>query len=276
MVDWGGKVAAWFAAVAAVSAALAALVTGVTRVVLIVIAAVSFTVLVVTGPAAAWRLLREHRRKSAKQVGAAASVPVPLAEGRRDELLAGYRLPAGESLYSEDGRFQFSVGRDANLIVFWGENIRWKSDTARTRGACYLMLQEEDGQLVLYDGSGAELWAKGEHGKSLVMQSDGNLVLYSDEGAVWSSEGDLIGLWRSDQGQQTGETAPPGAVSRIVLRGGPRDGHVVQHALHPEDYVSPYAGRSHVWRRQDDQAWRPVGNEHLPVYDYVGLADTPG
>jgi hypothetical protein len=62
VVDWGGKVAAWFAGVAGVSAGLAALLVGAAKeplhgwmealfVALVIIAAVSFIALLLTGPA---------------------------------------------------------------------------------------------------------------------------------------------------------------------------------------------------------------------------------
>jgi hypothetical protein len=90
---------------------------------------------------------------------------------------------------------------------------------------------------------------------------------------------DLIG-WLGERRERAGTAEsepPPGptVVSRIILRGGPRSWHAVQHSRHPDDYVGVYGGQRHLWRRMDDQAWRPVGDQHLPVYDYVGLAADP-
>jgi MFS family permease len=73
VVDWGGKVAAWFAAVATVSAALAALIAGTAKqplhgglhilfIILVIIAAVSFAMLLLTGPRAVWAWWRNRRR----------------------------------------------------------------------------------------------------------------------------------------------------------------------------------------------------------------------
>lgn len=72
MVDWGGKVAAWFAAVTAASAALAALIAVTVKppihgwlhasfILLVIIAVVSFIVLVLTGPRAAWSAWRNRK-----------------------------------------------------------------------------------------------------------------------------------------------------------------------------------------------------------------------
>lgn len=110
--------------------------------------------------------------------------------GQKDELRIGERLTAGRALYSADGRFRFEVGEDANLIVHWiGHKHIWKSDTAKTSGEYYLVLQE-DGNLVLCNAEGEPVWATdtvGSGAETLVMQSDGNLVLYSEKGAVWAS-----------------------------------------------------------------------------------------
>ena len=75
-MDWGGKVAAWFGAVAAGSAALAALIIAkvqhlhgwphVAFVALVVIASVSFVGLLLTGPPTAWKAWRNRRRISSR------------------------------------------------------------------------------------------------------------------------------------------------------------------------------------------------------------------
>lgn len=72
MVDWGGKVAAWFAGVAAASATLAALIAATAKqpfhgwlrvlfIILVIIAGVSFIVLLLTGPRAAWAAWRNRK-----------------------------------------------------------------------------------------------------------------------------------------------------------------------------------------------------------------------
>ena len=72
MIDWGGKVAAWFAGVTAASAALAALVAATAKqpfhgwlrlvfFILVIIASVSFIVLLLTGPRAVWAAWRNWK-----------------------------------------------------------------------------------------------------------------------------------------------------------------------------------------------------------------------
>jgi hypothetical protein len=65
-------------------------------------------------------------------------------------------------------------------------------------------------------------------------------------------------------------TNEPLGFSRIVLRGGPRDGEIAQHDRYPADYVTMTGSRWHTWRRLNSQAWRRIGNDDLPVYDYAG------
>jgi hypothetical protein len=78
VVDWGGKVAAWFGAATAGAAALAALVASVVQkplhnwlfVILVVIASISVVALLVTGPAALWRSWRGHRKRQRRHAEA--------------------------------------------------------------------------------------------------------------------------------------------------------------------------------------------------------------
>lgn len=75
MVDWGGKVAAWFAGVTAASAALAALIAATDKqpfhgwlrvafIILVIIAGISFIVLLLTGLRAAWAAWRNRKAAS--------------------------------------------------------------------------------------------------------------------------------------------------------------------------------------------------------------------
>jgi hypothetical protein len=54
----------------------------------------------------------------------------------------------------------------------------------------FALVQQSDGNLVLYRDGGSALWSTktdGSSGQSAVMQGDGNLVLYGPSGAVWST-----------------------------------------------------------------------------------------
>src|ERR1022692_1449277 len=110
MVDWGGKVAAWLAAVAGVSATLAALIATVAKqplhggiralfAALVIIAAVSFLALLPTGPRALWTAWR-NRKPVAKSSPALPPLPVdvrivPEVDGDRLRLLVRNQGPRG-------------------------------------------------------------------------------------------------------------------------------------------------------------------------------------
>jgi hypothetical protein len=80
VVDWGGKVAAWFAAGSAASVALAGLLATTTKqpyhgwhraafVILVIIAVMSFAIFLFTGPPAVWGAWRDRARRSAGAAG---------------------------------------------------------------------------------------------------------------------------------------------------------------------------------------------------------------
>lgn len=99
MTDWGGKVAAWFAAVTVGSATLAALVTQTAKpplhgwsravfVILVIIAALSFVVLMLTGPRAVWLAWTARREAFKVQVIAAVrdQVTAEVISSLKDEI----------------------------------------------------------------------------------------------------------------------------------------------------------------------------------------------
>jgi hypothetical protein len=131
--------------------------------------------------------------------------PAEPPQERRNRLLPGERLSAGESLYSPDGTVRCQMGRDGMLAIVVGQRSRWDSMTAQTGDANYLEFLD-DGNLRLCQGDGTVLidWrAAGMGGKVLVMQDDGNLVLYADQGrVVWASDrqknGPMVRPFRPD------------------------------------------------------------------------------
>lgn len=55
----------------------------------------------------------------------------------------------------------------------------------------FALVQQSDGNLVLYRDGGKALWSTqtmGKGGQTTVMQDDGNLVIYGASGAIWSSQ----------------------------------------------------------------------------------------
>ena len=111
---------------------------------------------------------------------------------------------------------------DCNLVLYNVNNAvvagpLWHTGTAGAGTDCRLDFQA-DGNLVLYDGQGAALWASGTSGTSgaeLSLQADGNLVLYNGaQQPLWSTQtpGDFLISWScGDQachGDETCGTCP--------------------------------------------------------------------
>ncbi|RIX79080.1 putative adhesin [Acidovorax cavernicola] len=109
-------------------------------------------------------------------------------------LAPGQTLTPGQSIYSGDGRYIFTLQSNGNLVVLDrhdNNQVLWNSQTAGSGATSFAF--QADGNLVL-SGPNGTIWnaatnAKG--GVNLVMQGDGNLVLYTSAGAaVWSTGAD--------------------------------------------------------------------------------------
>ncbi|WP_293064365.1 MULTISPECIES: hypothetical protein [unclassified Moorena] len=77
----------------------------------------------------------------------------------------------------------------AKTTLYPGEELK-RGDFITSPNGQYKFIQQEDGNLVLYNGSGLPLWANGQHGKAVsrtIMQDDGNFVTYGYPEALWSS-----------------------------------------------------------------------------------------
>ena len=95
---------------------------------------------------------------------------------------------AGDTLSSCDGRFTLIQQTDGNLVLYKAGGLAlWSSETWGRPGAAAVM--QGDGNLVVYDAGWRALWSSGTHGNPgavLAVQDDGNLVIYSPTGrALW-------------------------------------------------------------------------------------------
>jgi hypothetical protein len=149
MPDWGGKVAAWFGAVAAVSVALAALVGATAKqplhgrmrdlfAALVVVAAVSFAALLLSGPPALWAAWRNRRRA---KLAHPAGPPKPdlatraealsrelydfVAERKRDDpmMKSFLRSATGRSVLSDEERQREWAERTGDMHAFSTETM---------------------------------------------------------------------------------------------------------------------------------------------------------
>lgn len=104
-----------------------------------------------------------------------------------DRLLPEERLHPGEALYSENSLFALSMQPDGNLVLYWDgtTNAIWASETL-SHDVAYAVLQA-DGNFVIYEASGAPLFATGTDGEAVeavVVDNSGRVILYGPAGEV--------------------------------------------------------------------------------------------
>jgi YD repeat-containing protein len=107
----------------------------------------------------------------------------------QDQLRPGEGLLAGQHLRSADGRFAFVLQEtDGNAVIYGPSGATWASSTSDGRST--VMSMQHDGNLVIYGPANEAVWASGTSGHPgafLAMQNDGNLVIYDGWTALWAS-----------------------------------------------------------------------------------------
>ncbi len=104
-----------------------------------------------------------------------------------DRLNPGERLLPGQSITSSNGRFVLIQQFDGNLVLYKPyQQPMWATGTHNLPVTEAIM--QSDGNLVLYTPQ-APVWASNTQGKNfLIAQNDGNLVMYNNMGQpVWAS-----------------------------------------------------------------------------------------
>lgn len=110
-----------------------------------------------------------------------------------NDMQPGEDLEPDHSLRSTNGRFYLVFQQsDGNLVLYDTlPTVRplWASGTDHRRAA--LCAMQQDGNLVIYDDSGRSLMSSGTSdnpGSRLVVQDDGNVVIYRPDGRpVWAT-----------------------------------------------------------------------------------------
>lgn len=118
-------------------------------------------------------------------------------------LLGGTALHAGESQWSCNGRYQLIEQTDGNLVLYQvGGGALWSAGTYGYPGAVAII--QTDGNLVVYRADGVPLFQSataGSYGAQLHVQDDGNLVIYNTASqAVWTRSSTLA----AKQGTKSG------------------------------------------------------------------------
>ncbi len=121
---------------------------------------------------------------------------IPSFFNRPDILPAGGTLAVGKSLKSLNGKYEFKVQTDGNLVVYANGTAIWASQTNGNYSIKELRLQP-NGDLVLFDNSGGVMWRSGTGGNDvsntsyaryLMMSDSGILAIHGDTGyPAWSN-----------------------------------------------------------------------------------------
>ncbi|MFS8070063.1 MAG: hypothetical protein ACMG6S_27170, partial [Byssovorax sp.] len=115
------------------------------------------------------------------------AVEPPPAEGC-GALLPNQSLGVDQGVSSCDGRFTLVQQGDGNLVLYQaGGGALWSTVTSGSQGRATVM--QEDGNLVSYTPDSKPVWfskTSGNPGAWLAIQDDGNLVIYAGK-AIWSS-----------------------------------------------------------------------------------------
>lgn len=104
-------------------------------------------------------------------------------------------IPAGSARFSQDGRFQLAMQGDGHFVLYGnlgsGWTPLWYTGTAGT--TANVAIFQSDGNLVLYNSSGAVFWASGTWAPcaTLSVQNDGNVVIKNPQGAI---------IWQTNTG----------------------------------------------------------------------------
>ena len=116
-----------------------------------------------------------------------AEPPPPAPEGC-GVMAPGRAIGVDEGITSCDGRFTLVQQGDGNLVLYMaGKGALWSTGTQGTAGRTTVM--QEDGNLVMYTPGGKAVWNSGTWGHPgawLGVQDDGNVVLYQ-YGALWNT-----------------------------------------------------------------------------------------
>jgi hypothetical protein len=104
-------------------------------------------------------------------------------------LCGGQSLRPGESIASDGGNFTLVYQVDGNLVLYDGSGAPiWWSGTDGTAPGDVTM--QSDGNLVIHDASGTPIWwtgTDGHPGAFFLLQANGHAGVFSDAGELWGT-----------------------------------------------------------------------------------------
>jgi hypothetical protein len=78
-----------------------------------------------------------------------------------------------------------------NLVIYGPSGPCWASNTDRHGHPPYHTVNQDDGNLVVYDGHNQQLWGSNTVGlgtqSRVILQNDGRLTIYVDSTIHWTS-----------------------------------------------------------------------------------------
>jgi hypothetical protein len=103
-----------------------------------------------------------------------------------------------QTIVSENGHYHARLQDDGNFVLYDGTDFQathalWASNTGGVGQGPFKLVQQNDGNLVVYQGNGQPTWSSntwnsGTAPYRLVIQNDRNLVLYdAGNNAKWAS-----------------------------------------------------------------------------------------
>jgi len=104
-----------------------------------------------------------------------------------DELFPGDKLTPGKYLMSQNGFYKLIMQTDGNLVLYNASGALWSS---KTQGTNFYSIMQSDGNWVVTNPvNRADVWDSktfGNPGAVLRVQDDGNVVIYVGKTPIWS------------------------------------------------------------------------------------------
>lgn len=115
-----------------------------------------------------------------------------------DTLQGETDLPQGLCLFSRNNAYFLKIHEDGNIVLyvsahFVPKNIIWSSKTKDIGVGPFHLRCQNDGNLCLYDSTGAVTWSSKTYNSGLApyrltIQNDGDLILFDSKNQiVWNS-----------------------------------------------------------------------------------------
>ncbi|MFB9964046.1 hypothetical protein [Sinosporangium siamense] len=159
-----------------------------------------------------------------------------------DKLTSGEILKPSESVKSDNGQYKLIQQNEGNLVLYGpGNKALWATPTSGE--PTYATMQRE-GNLVIYSAANRPLWSTntaGNPGAYLTVHNDGNLVIYSASNRVLWSRHAYIGSLPSGHTLNPGQTIQsPNGQYKLIMQ---REGNLVLYSSdNRPKWTTPTAG----------------------------------